>query len=63
MDKQQMQIMDAHKGHWRQIENVYQGMVKRWRCFPDMLEWAKAWRLEMLRRVCQKTRERLSKCQ
>ena len=63
MDEKQMQIMDAHKGHWRQIENAYQGMVKRamWARDAGALEWAKAWRLESLRRVCRKTRERLSK--
>ena len=56
MDKRQ--IEQAHKGHWQQIERIYQGMIGRYRGKPEWMAWAKAWRLEMLRRVCQKTRER-----
>ena len=61
MDKQQ--ILAAYKGYWQQIEKIYQGMVKRARGNPEALKWARAWRLEKLRAVCQKTRERLEKCQ
>ena len=61
MDKQQ--IENAQKGYFRQIENIYQGMIRRARSNPEALKWAAAWRLEKLRAVCQKTRERLSKCQ
>ena len=55
MDKQQ--IMSEHKGYWRQIENVYRGMVKRYRGNPEWMAWAKAQRLEKLRAVCQKVKD------
>ena len=61
MDKQQ--ILAAYKGYFRQIEGIYGAMVGRARGNPEMLKWAKAWRLDKLRAVCQKTRERLEKCQ
>jgi len=44
------------KGYWRQIEKIYQAMVKRARGNAEALKQAKAWRLEKLSAVCQKVK-------